>query len=37
MRFEAAHPSVDWLNRVIAIATGARDKNAVHLDVHEVL
>ena len=37
MRFEAAHPSVDWLNRIIAIATGARDKNAVHLDVHEVL
>jgi hypothetical protein len=37
MRFEAAHPSVDWLNRIIAIARGARDKNAVHLDVYEVL
>jgi hypothetical protein len=37
MRFEAAHPAVDWLNRVIAIARGARDKNAVHLDVYEVL
>jgi uncharacterized protein DUF3237 len=37
MRFEAAHPSVDWLNRIIAIARGARDKNAVRLDVYEVL
>ncbi len=37
MRFEAAYASVDWLNRIIAIARGAREKNAVHLDVHEVL
>ena len=37
MRFEAAHPSVDWLNRIIAIARGVREKNAVHLDVYEVL
>jgi Protein of unknown function (DUF3237) len=37
MRFEAAHPAVDWLNRIIAVARGARDKNAVHLDVYEVL
>ena len=37
MRFEAAHPSVDWLNRIIAIARGVRGKNAVHLDVYEVL
>jgi hypothetical protein len=37
MRFEAAHPSVDWLNRIIAIARGTREKNAVHLDVYEVL
>jgi hypothetical protein len=37
MRFEAAHPAVDWLNRIIAIARGAREKNAVHLDVYEVL
>src|SRR5437763_2210736 len=33
MRFETAHPSVDWLNRIIAIARGAREKNAVRLDV----
>jgi Protein of unknown function (DUF3237) len=37
MRFEAAAPSVEWLNRIIAIARGARERNAVHLDVHEVL
>ena len=37
MRFEAAHPAVVWLNRIIAIARGAREKNAVHLDVYEVL
>jgi hypothetical protein len=37
LRFEAAEPSVVWLNRIIAIARGARDKNAVHLDVFEVL
>jgi hypothetical protein len=37
MRFEAGHPSVDWLNRIIAIACGAREKNAVRLDVYEVL
>jgi hypothetical protein len=37
MRFEAADPAVDWLNRIIAIARGARDKNAVRLDVFEVL
>ena len=37
MRFEAADPSVDWLNRIIAIARGARERNAVRLDVHEVL
>jgi hypothetical protein len=37
LRFETAHPSVDWLNRIIAIARGARDKNAVRLEVFEVL
>jgi hypothetical protein len=37
MRFEASDPSVEWLNRIIAIARGARDKNAVRLDVYEVL
>jgi hypothetical protein len=37
MRFETADPALDWLNRIIAIARGARDKNAVRLDVFEVL
>ena len=37
MRFETAHPSTDWLNRILALARGARERNAVRLDVHEVL
>lgn len=37
MRFEAADPSVDWLNRTIAIARGIRERNAVRLEVFEVL
>jgi hypothetical protein len=37
MRFETAHPSADWLNRTLALACGAREKNAVRLDVYEVL
>ncbi len=37
MRFEAVDPSLDWLNRIIAIARGARDKKAVRLNVYEVL
>ena len=37
MRFETAHPSTDWLNRILALAKGAREKNAVKLEVYEVL
>jgi hypothetical protein len=37
MRFETAHPETAWLNRILAIARGAREKNAVRLDVFEVL
>jgi Protein of unknown function (DUF3237) len=37
MRFETAHPSTDWLNRIVAIARGVREANAVRLDVFEVL
>jgi len=37
MRFETAAPEADWLNRILAIAKGRRDRNAVHLDVYEVL
>lgn len=37
MRFETAHPPLDWMNRILAIAQGARLPNAVKLDVFEVL
>ena len=37
MRFETAHPSTAWLNRILALAKGAREKDAVKLAVFEVL
>jgi hypothetical protein len=37
MRFETAEPSLDWLNRILALARGAREAKAVRLDVYEVL
>ncbi len=37
VRFETADPEADWLNRVLAIAVGARDKMQVRLDLFEVL
>jgi hypothetical protein len=37
MRFETAHPTTNWLNRILGLARGAREKNAVTLDVYEVL
>jgi hypothetical protein len=37
MRFETAHVSAGWLNRILALAKGAREKNAVKLEVWEVL
>lgn len=37
MRFEASDPSLEWLNRIIGIARGRRDRVAVSLDVYEVL
>jgi hypothetical protein len=37
MRFETAHPSTLWLNRILALAKGAREKNAVRLEVYELL
>ena len=36
MRFETADPSVDWLNRILALAKGQREPRAVRLDVYEV-
>lgn len=37
MRFETSDPSVDWLNRILALARGQREPNAVRLDVYEVI
>jgi hypothetical protein len=37
LRFEAADPALAWLNRIIAIARGRRERLAVKLDVYEVL
>jgi hypothetical protein len=37
MRFETADPASEWLNRIIALATGAREQQRVLLDVYEVL
>jgi hypothetical protein len=37
MRFETSDPSVVWLNRIIALARGAREQRAVRLEVYEVL
>lgn len=36
MRFETGEKSLDWMNRILALARGAREKNAVLLDVYEV-
>ena len=36
MRFETADPALDWLNRILALARGQREANAVRLDVFEV-
>jgi Protein of unknown function (DUF3237) len=37
MRFESAAPALAWLNRILALGTGARERRAVHLDVYEVV
>jgi hypothetical protein len=37
MRFETSDASLAWLNRIIALARGARQSLAVRLDVFEVL
>ena len=37
MRFEASEAGLDWLNRIIGIAHGARERLAVKFDVFEVL
>jgi hypothetical protein len=37
MRFETADPALAWLNRILALATGARERRAVRLEVYEVV
>lgn len=37
MRFETGDPALDWMNRVLAVARGARQARSVKLDVFEVL
>jgi hypothetical protein len=37
MRFEAADPALQWLNRIIGVARGARERLAVKLEVYELL
>ena len=37
VRFETADPEADWLNRVLTIAVGSREKMKVKLDLFEVL
>ena len=37
MRFETSHPSAMWVNRILALAKGARERNAVRLTVYEVV
>jgi hypothetical protein len=37
MRFETADPASSWLNRILAIGHGARQKGAVRIEVFEVL
>jgi len=37
LRFETAHPTAAWLNRILALGSGTREARAVILDVYEVL
>ena len=37
MRFETGDATLDWMNRILAVARGQRERNAVKLDVYEVL
>jgi hypothetical protein len=37
MRFETSSPKFDWMTRILALATGARTKEQVKLEVFEAL
>jgi len=36
MRFETSSAELGWLNRILALARGTREPNAVRLDVYEI-
>lgn len=37
VRFQACAPRLGWLNELIAVSTGQRKRDLVHIHVHEVL
>lgn len=37
MRFETADPQSSWLNRILAIGRGSRERQAVRIEAYEVL
>ena len=37
VRFTTSAPRLDWLNSILAVSTGRRDRDVVTIDVHEVL
>ncbi len=37
VRLTASAPRLVWLNELLAVSTGRRDKDVVHIDVHEIL
>jgi len=37
VRFTACAPRLAWLNDLLAVSTGQRNKNLVHIHVHEIL
>ena len=37
VRLQTSAPKLEWLNDLIALSTGHRERDVVHIDVHEVL
>lgn len=36
IRLTTSAPRLEWMNRIIAVSNGRRDRSVVHIDVHEV-
>ncbi|MBI4935201.1 MAG: DUF3237 domain-containing protein [Actinobacteria bacterium] len=36
IRLTTSAPRLEWMNRLIAVSNGRRDRSVVHIDVHEV-